>query len=178
MIIGYVGTRGRGKTLSCVREAYEHYLKGYTIYSNINLNKKYFKTWFKLDGQMLVDWVEGDKQFKKAFFILDEVHVYLDSRMGMSKRNIIISYFILQTRKRDVRLGYTTQFYNQVEKRLRQPTEVIVECQNYNNKGIIINRNIVYVLELNHKFQQQFIANDYFDFYDTNEIVNPFRSKK
>src|SRR6056297_3378714 len=143
MIIGYLGTRGRGKTLSCVREAYEHQQNGYSIYSNIKLNKKILPDYTLIDGKMLIDWVKGEKQFKKAFFILDEVHVYIDSRMGMSKKNVTISYFVLQTRKRDVRIGYTTQFFNQVDKRLRSPTEVLIQCQNYKTDDGIIQRNLV-----------------------------------
>jgi len=177
MIIGYVGTRGRGKTLSCVREAYEHQLKGYTVYANLELDRKMFPNYVQLTGQMLVDFVKGEEQFKKAFFILDEVHVYLDSRSGMSKRNVIISYFILQTRKRDVRLGYTTQFIDQVDKRLRQPTEVFVTCQNYNNGKNIIQRNIVYEKETGRNFLDTFAANEYFNYYDTNCIINPFKMK-
>lgn len=175
MIIGYIGTRGRGKTLSCVREAYEHYRNGYTIYSNIKLNKRYFKKYYTLSGDMLIDWVKGEKHFKKAFFILDEVHIFLDSRMGMSKKNVIISYFILQTRKRDVRLGYTTQFLNQVDKRLRNPTDIMVQCQNYNTDSVVMNRNIVLDKETGRTWVDTFEANEYFSYYDTNEIVNPFK---
>jgi len=175
MIIGYLGTRGRGKTLSCVREAYEHQQNGYSIYSNIKLNKKIFPDYTLIDGKMLIDWVKGEKQFKKAFFILDEVHVYIDSRMGMSKKNIIISYFVLQTRKRDVRIGYTTQFFNQVDKRLRNPTEILIECQNYNNESSVIQRNKVFHEETGRIWEDRFIANDYFGYYDTDEIVNPFK---
>jgi len=175
MIIGYIGTRGRGKTLSCVREAYEHYLEGYEIYSNIKLNNKYFKKWNWIDNKMIINWVKGDKQFKKAFFILDEVHIYLDSRMGMSKRNVIISYFVLQTRKRNVRIGYTTQFFDQVDKRLRQPTEVLISCQNYMIANGMFQKNRVYQKETGKSFYDTFKGSDYFDYYDTNEIINPFK---
>src|SRR6056297_2716642 len=170
MIIGYIGTRGRGKTLSCVREAYEHYKNGYTIYSNVKLDDKKFKTWHTITGDMLIDWVQGEKQFKKAFFILDEVHVYMDSRMGMSKRSVIISYFVLQTRKRDVRIGYTTQFLNQVDKRLRNPTEIFVECQNYMTKNGVIQENKVFHEETSRAWLDRFKANDYFGYYNTDEI--------
>lgn len=178
MIIGYIGTRGRGKTLSCVREAYEHQLKGYTVYANLKLSRKYFPNYVQLTGQMLIDYVQSETQFSKAFFILDEVHVYLDSRMGMSKKNVIISYFILQTRKRDVRIGYTTQFIDQVDKRLRHPTEVIIDCQNYNNDKSVIQRNVVWHKETGRTWLDSFRANDYFNYYDTNYIVNPFNMKK
>ena len=175
MIIGYVGTRGRGKTLSCVREAYEHQLKGYTVYANLKLNRRMFPNYVELTGKMITDYVSSEQQFNKAFFILDEVHVYLDSRSGMSKRNVIISYFILQTRKRDVRLGYTTQFIDQVDKRLRQPTEVMVYCQNYNSGKDIKQKNIVFEKETGKRFLDTFSANEYFDYYDTNYIINPFK---
>ena len=175
MIIGYIGTRGRGKTLSVVREAYEHYLKGYTIYSNIKLNKKYFKTYQQISHSDIIGWVEGDVQFKKAFFILDEVHVYLDSRMGMSKKNVIFTYFILQTRKRNVRIGYTTQFYDQVDKRLRQPTEILIQCQNYKSDAQVYQSNEVLEKETGRKFLDNFLANTYFGYYNTDEIVNPFK---
>lgn len=176
MIIGYVGTRGRGKTLSCVREAYEHYLKGYSIYSNIKLNTDYFKTYEMINLKDIIDWVKGDKQFKKAFFILDEVHIYLDSRSGMSKKNVILSYFVLQTRKRDVRVGYTTQFLDQVDKRLRQPTEVLIQCQNYLRQGKSVwQKNLIMHRESGKSWYNEFYANDFFNYYNTDEIVNPFK---
>jgi hypothetical protein len=174
MIIGYIGTRGRGKTLSCVREAYEHYKNGYTIYSNISLDKRYFKTYEKISHKDIMGWVEGDVQFKKAFFILDEVHVYLDSRMGMSKKNVIFTYFILQTRKRNVRIGYTTQFFDQVDKRLRQPTEVIISCQNFKDGKDVFQSNEIMEKETGRRFIDNFKANQYFGYYNTDEIVNPF----
>ena len=182
MIIGYVGTRGRGKTLSAVREAYEHYKQGYEVYSNVKLSKKYFKKYNLITLKDIIDWVKGDVQFKKAIFILDEVHIYIDSRSGMSKKNVILSYFVLQTRKRNVRVLYTTQFLDQVDKRLRQPTEVLIDCQNYDtglrydtNNTEIKQRNKVYHRETGRSFLDCFTANPFFEYYDTNEIVNPFK---
>ena len=182
IIIGYIGTRGRGKTLSCVREAHEHYKKGYKIYSNIKLNRKIFPSYEMVSLKQIVDWVKGDVQLKKAVLILDEVHVYIDSRSGMSKKNVILSYFVLQTRKRDVRLLYTTQFIDQVDKRLRQPTEVMIQCQNYDTghrydkkNNEIQQRNIVWHKETGRTWVDPFCANDYYGHYDTNEIVNPFK---
>jgi len=182
MIIGYIGTRGRGKTLSMVREAYEHYKKGYEVYSNIKLSKKYFKHYNLISLKEIIEWVKGDIQFKKAVFLLDEVHVYIDSRSGMSKKNVILSYFVLQTRKRDVRVLYTTQFIDQVDKRLRQPTEVIVQCNNAMTgtrftaeQEEIYQVNKVLVRDNGGGFIDRFLANDYFDYYSTDEIVNPFK---
>lgn len=177
MIISYEGTRGKGKTLSCVREAYQHYLKGYDIYSNIKLNKKYFKEYKMYDKEDLISYVQGDKQFKKSFFIMDEIHVYLDSRMSMSKINTIISYFLLQTRKRNVRLGYTTQFFDQVEKRLRNLTEIRILCDYYDKGDKRIQHNQIFIKDTYELYHMDFTANPYYDTYDTDEIVNPFKDK-
>ncbi|MFB6089158.1 MAG: zonular occludens toxin domain-containing protein [Candidatus Aenigmatarchaeota archaeon] len=174
MIIGYVGTRGKGKSLSLVREAYEHYKDDYIIYSNIGLNRAYFKDYNILDISMIKDWIKGDKQFSKAFFILDEAHLFLDSRSGMTKSNKIISYFVLQTRKRNVRIGFTTQFWHQIDKRLRDPTEIRVICNNKEINNKLYQYNIIQDFNSGYEFQDIFCSSDYFDYYDTDEIVNPF----
>ena len=175
MIIGYFGTRGKGKTLSLIREAYNHYLDGYKIYTNIKLNKKYFKSYEILSLKDIIDFVQNEKQFHKAFFILDEIHVYIDSRASASKKNVIISYFALQTRKRNVRLGYTTQFVHQVDKRLRDLTEVEVICENVMTSEGRIQVNFVRDIGRGIIINDKYIASDFFDYYDTNEIVNPFK---
>lgn len=173
MIIGYLGSRGRGKTLSCVREAYEHQKNGYTIYSNIHLDQDTFPGYKKISKKMLMDWVSSETQFSKAFFLLDEIHVFMDSRMGMSKKNVVISYFLAQTRKRDVRIGYTTQFWNQADKRLRQLTEVVVYC--WYDHSCDEAYNVIEDQESMKRIKISYDAQKWFDTYDTSEIVNPFK---
>lgn len=176
MIIGYFGTRGQGKTLSLVREAYAHYERGYEIFTNIKLNEKYFKKYTILTLDMIMEYVRSEKQFIKAFFILDEIHIYIDSRSSSSKKNVIFSYFALQTRKRNVRLGYTTQFTHQVDKRLRDLTEIEINCDKIKTAdGKRIQTNTVRDIGRNIIFADNFHANEFYEYYDTNEIVNPFK---
>lgn len=134
MIIGYFGNVRQGKTLSAVKELKKLYDKGYTIYSN---------TWlafpFKpLTMDFLLDIVEKNLDIEDdpvAFFI-DEMTIFLDSRVSGSKRSRIITYMLLQTgklSKKNADIGilflFTAQFPHSIDKRLRHLMDVAVECE-------------------------------------------------
>jgi len=172
MIIGYVGDMGSGKTLSMIKMAYMLHLKGYSIYSNIKLNFPF--QYFSLDE--ILSYAENDTNFVNTVFLVDEAHIFMDSRSSMTKRNMILSYFILQTRKKNVWLFFTTQYYHQIDKRLRASSNAIVECSSkvlddgrmyaLNKFNIVKNQKII---------EKSFVfhANKYFNLYDTNEVVRP-----
>ena len=130
MIIGYIGRMGSGKTLSMVRNAYRYYKAGYTIYSNINL--KFPHKPYTL--QELIDYANNNVTLKKSVILIDEAHIFLDSRNSGSKRNRVISYFLLQTRKKGCHLYYTTQRFHQIDKRLRDNSDVLIQCKTKTDK--------------------------------------------
>lgn len=63
---------------------------------------------------------------KKAIICWDEIHTSADSRMW--KDNISISRFIVHTRKKQIILLYTAQHLDMVDKRLRNLTDFLVQC--------------------------------------------------
>lgn len=176
--MGIVGDRGSGKTLTMARTCIEMLQKGRTIYTNFHLNKnsinkKYHNKINLLDNEFFKNY--KDMQLYNCCVFIDEVYVYIDSRSSMSKRNRIWSYFINQTRKRDVDLYFTTQFFRQVEIRLRMNTEffILPTCLTDRQTGktiivnkILANRDILILIK-----EERFIANDYFNIYDTDEII-------
>jgi hypothetical protein len=93
------------------------------IYSNTELNigvdedEKNLVTPFDTEFFLahVLDWELHD-----CLIILDEAYIYLDSRSSASKMNKLFTYFISQTRKRDVDLYICTQHIDQVDKRLRR----------------------------------------------------------
>ena len=96
MIITFVGTVGSGKTLAMTYEAWKYYRQGFKVYSNYNLSFPHTKlTKAVFDGM-----IAHKEQLQDAVLCLDEIHVWLDSRSSMQKKNKVITYFILQTRKR------------------------------------------------------------------------------
>jgi len=169
MIIGFIGNMGGGKTLSMVRHAYEKYLNGFTVYSNIKLEFPHEK----LDLQLILDYAKEERQFPRSVFIIDEAHIYLEARRSASKRNLIISYFILQTRKKDILLLYTTQNFGQVEKRLRDQTDIIVSCFTKHTKKGTFTLNKIQARKMEGVVQRKsvFKSSDYYNLYDTNEVV-------
>ena len=138
MIIGYFGNVRQGKTLSAIRELYKLYLKGYKIYSN---------TWlafpFKpLTLDYVLDIVEKDLDVEdNSVFFIDEIYIWADSRISGTKRNRIISYFLLQTGKLGANTDYglillfTSQYPDQIDKRLRHVIDIATECEKIEFKG-------------------------------------------
>lgn len=122
-IVGYVGPRGAGKTLAMTRCA--HYLARRRKV-NVMANYGIMLPHQKLDAARLVDMGED---LQRCLMLIDEAHVLIDSRNSGKARNKMVSYFITQTRKRDVVLCYTTQHVMQVDIRLRRATDYFVFCR-------------------------------------------------
>lgn len=177
MIYGFFGDLGSGKTLTMTRYAYAYYLSGYEIYSNYWLafphtliNKEFLQEAVKKNED-----IQGDK----ILFVLDEFDMYIDSRTSMSKSNLVISYFIKQIRKKNIKLMYATQLEDSVDKRLRnltrseiicQATDIILHDVDRNEIKIKIIFNEIFVLG-KLKQKSRFIANKYFDMYDTKQLI-------
>lgn len=132
MIIGFFGNVRQGKTLSAVLELYRYYKGGYKIYSNTGLSFPHEM----LNLDYILDIVEQDLDIPdNSVFFIDEITVWLDSRVSGSKRNRVISYFLLQTGKMGENtdygliLLYTAQFTHLIDKRLRSVTDIAIECE-------------------------------------------------
>lgn len=182
MILCWIGDIGSGKTISAIKYAYEEYLKGRTIYCNLHLFFPKSPNGGKvvpLDTKFFIDYATSRFNIMNSIVLIDEAHIYFDSRNALMRKNKIFGKFITQSRKRSVDLVYTTQDENpetfrttgQVDLRLRKLTDRVILCRIekikdkefviqdfYNNSGRLLTRQVVY-------------ANPYFNLYDTNEII-------
>lgn len=186
MIIGLLGDLRSGKTLTAVKELKKLYDNGYNIYSNIHLN---FPS-KKITLEQLEKIVETGHGFgdDDAVVFIDEIHIWLDSRVSVSKRNRIVSYFLLQTGK----LGkssdygmifiYTTQYADLIDKRLRKPTIISGFCEKHeiNTDGL---KRKIFVVEWHkivngeeHIRKECYFGEKYYPLYDTREIVKMEKS--
>ena len=204
MLIAYIGDRGSGKSLSMVRNLFYRYKKGTTIYTNMNLKFPKFDGCGKV---IALDFKNFMEKFKKKDFklsncvvVLDEIHVFIDSRRSMSSRNLLFNKFITQSRKRSVDVIYTTQDLNimtflrsgQVDLRTRKLTERIIYCKTatkfYKKQKPIINyedminpekdkmycMNYIYDTSGTMKSKSIFLGNSYMPYYDSDEIIDFF----
>jgi len=160
---------GKGKTLSAVRYLYKWYRKGFTIYSNIHLKFPHVY----IGMQKLVDYANAETYLDKSIVFLDEAHTLLDSRNSASKRNKVLSYFIVLTRKMGCNLVYTTQRYHQIDKRLRDNSDIVILCNTKELKGEKYTHNLIMIKE---EFtiitkHDTFKSSDYYGLYNTKELV-------
>jgi hypothetical protein len=123
LVVGFKGLKGSGKTLAMTLFIYMEYLRGKKVYTNYEVSFPHEL----IDVQKLV---ELDIELQNSVIAIDELHMICDSRRSSKKQNILMSYFILQSRHRSVNFYYTTQFDRQVDVRIRENTDINVVCEN------------------------------------------------
>lgn len=143
MIVGIEGGLSQGKTLVMTDLLKrEHVQLGKPLYVNYTLRRLPHQP---VDMQWLLDAQMSHFQFDQghgAAIGLDEMHILMDSRTSVTKRNRLVSYFLLQTAKEGINLYYTTQDFGQVDKRLRQRTDLAVTVTKQKNlhKCLLVDR--------------------------------------
>lgn len=169
MIVGFIGKMGSGKTLSMTRELLKYKSRGYRIISNYGLSFPHEK----LDFGDLFLMAEEQTPLGNVVIALDEVHILLDSRSGMSNTNKVVSFWLNQTRKMKVALFYTTQHAHQIDKRLRANTNIFVFCEGLHvTKGG--RRYFICYNELtdgDYFKRDIFVGDPYFRYYNTDEVI-------
>lgn len=115
-LIGFLGDLGSGKTLSLTYFAYRNWIKGRKIFSNYHLE-------FDHESIKTVDDIEN---IRAGFCALDELWLWIDSRLSMTKKNRFLSLVLIKSRKRDFDIGYTTQHWMQIDCRVRNVTDFLV----------------------------------------------------
>lgn len=115
----YKGARGRGKTLSMIKDAYRYLLKGYKILRNLSASFGQY-----IDNEHILN-LDKDSNIFHAVILIDEIQIFFDSRQGMRKENKKFSNFVQQTRKRDIHILCTTQYANTIDLRIRQHLDFI-----------------------------------------------------
>lgn len=181
MIHLILGRQGSGKTLMLVKLAEDYLKRGKSIYSNVHLNFKYNK--LKYDDII-------NCRLNDCIVILDEIHLLLSARRSLSKLNQeICDNFLSMARKQNTEIYGTTQTARKVDIRYREEADYIYKCTKY---VWDFKKNIWLEVLHTYPFPKQypimiditaeetysgiaknmfFIANDYFDKYDTRQIV-------
>lgn len=171
MVIIYTGGMGSSKTLSMVREAKKYYDKGFKIYSNFHVTFPF--EWMSRD--LLRQMLRGEFELENAVLLLDEIHQIADSRRAASKKNLNLSYLVNQSRKKSVRILGTTQFFTQLDIRLRLATAIEIRCSRkfYGTRCRV--RNVICKQTAPEEFTpvkcKEFWGNPYFTLYDSEEAI-------
>lgn len=172
-----IGRQGSGKTAFITKLLVDNYTSDKRVYSNYSLfGIDYQKITFdnkknKNSIDILEVIRENPDYFNNSIMLLDEIHIYFDSRDFMRQNNRIIQNFFSQLRKRNILLLGTTQYILHLDVRIRRQALAVFQMENLKD-GIFR----VDVHEIDGYFTR-FVKselvnlNDYFRYYDTNELI-------
>jgi hypothetical protein len=174
MLMGVFGNLGSGKTMLLTVFALRLVERGdYEVYANYTIRHP------KIRKITPLELININPLEKRALLILDEVYAWLDSRVSTSTLNRYLSWIILQSRKRNMDIIYSAQLLRLPDIRLKELSDIIVLAENRQSgffykfiwqKGLsIFSKKIVL------PYQQ---AKNYFNLYDTREIVEPIFFEK
>jgi len=110
------GNKGQGKTAAATYIAYETFKakEKRTIVANYKLNFPYTK----MDFERL-------EEYRDAFIIFDEAHLYIDCRTSMKKLNRLITYFVFEIRHLHSDLIFISQ-QRSIDARIENATDVFL----------------------------------------------------
>jgi len=178
MLIGIEGGLGSGKTIQLIRylnidkrEYNKH------IMCNIALKDIDFEP---VDVFKLLEYEKSETSLYNLTVGIDELTVFADCRTSTSKANRIMSYLVLQSRKRNVDIYYTTQSLQMIDFRITNHTPIIVFCEKiFDEKGNEIDdiRKYTIIDRCNPKQPKltcyYMDISVFYDLYNTDEIVKP-----
>lgn len=176
VVVGIYGWKGAGKTTTLTLFLLLEFLSGFRerLFSNYSLD-------FEFEWLMGHDMIELTDKLNDSAVGIDELHEYADSRNSGTLQNKRVADFFLQSRHTRSNVYYTTQFKDQVDKRIRRITDIDVVCENLfqdlDGDGdddyfqiTIADRRVP-----NQKPKElKFYAKPVFDLYDSTERINPF----
>jgi hypothetical protein len=116
VVMAICGEMGSGKTLTMTYLAYTKFYK-HNIPVFANYGFKYRNKFLKKSDEL--------KKLQDGCLALDEIWLWLDSRAFMKRKNKFLSTILLKSRRRGLHILYTAQDFSQVDKRLRNVTDII-----------------------------------------------------
>ena len=178
MLIGIEGGLGSGKSAIMVKYLnVDKHKYNKHIMCNIGLEGMEYEP---IDVYKLLEYEEGNTSLYDITLGIDELTVFADCRTSMSKRNRVLSYLVLQSRKRNVDVYYTTQDLQMIDFRIVDHTPITVHAEklfNKKNEEIDHYRKYTIIDRTNPKRPKltTFIMDlrPLYDLYDTDEIVQP-----
>jgi len=182
MLIGIQGGLGDGKTIMLTRYLLHDFNKGHKILCNYQLFNIEYEN---LIVENLLKNEQDGIHLKNVTIGIDELTVYADCRLSMSKANLLFGYLVLQSRKRSVDIYYTTQDFRMIDKRVLHHTHIQIIAESlYDKNGQIIEGHkkysIVDARNVTRMTINRFVLDirPYYDYYDTDEIITPPILKK
>jgi len=180
IVTGFFGHKGHYKTSMGVLFTWLENLLGNRkyLYSNIELKMPNFNY---LEGN---DLVSLDKKLDDSIVFIDELHDYAPAERYSSEQNFNVAHFFLQSRHTKSNIYYTTQYKDQIDRRIQRITDIDIICQNlYYDADDDGNDDLALITVIDKRgtgnlpLQKTLYMTPVWDMYDSTERVNPFKFK-
>ena len=174
-----IGRQGSGKTAFITKLLVDNYSNDRKVYSNyslfgINHERITFNREIKKD-EKAIDILKVIRKnpdyFNNSIMLLDEIHIYFDSRDFMKTNNRIIQNFFSQLRKRNILLLATTQYILHLDIRVRRQALAVFQMTNLKDGIFRVDVHEIDGYYTNFIRSELVNLNDYFKYYDTNELI-------
>jgi hypothetical protein len=175
MITLYRGARGKGKTLTMVKDALKYYKNHYKVYSNLES----LKFGIYITSDFILN-LSRNSNLNNCVLVIDEIELFFDSRNYSNKQNKAFSNFLQQIRKRNIVILSTCQYISLIDIRIRQQIDVC--CYPRFDKYTLYCRAYYFDLtrleeDYNSKIELSpclvvYDARDVFGLYNTYELLN------
>lgn len=128
------GFLGSGKSLTCVDQAvlYQKKHPNNPIYSNLPLNKDYFKNFVPLTSVAQIF-----DMYNECKLILDEGWTIADSYQLRSPESEALQILLIRSRKKKWKVGITEQWFTQLTKRLRFIIDIWIIPEHFSKLKIV-----------------------------------------
>ena len=117
-----------------------------------------------------VETQEDIENMQDGFFAADELWLWADARMSGTKKNKFTTMVLSKSRKKNINIAYTAQYWKSVDIRIRSVTDFV--CFPYLNEKETICRLEIFTARGMHPQRFfKFKTEPIFSLYNTNEEV-------
>mgnify|MGYP000888723712 FL=1 len=174
-----LGRQGSGKTLFMTKHLVDNFTPNRPVFSNYTLfDVPYQKITFgnKKEVQKgafdILEVLEEDSDFfNNAIMLLDEIHLYFDSRDYMRSNVRKIQTFFSQLRKRNILMLASTQYILNLDVRIRRQALAVFQMKQVKDTIFEVETHEIDGYFTNYIRTDLFNLEKYFKYYDTNEII-------
>ncbi len=135
MVLGFIGSRGSGKTCSAVAVAVcDFLLRGLPVWSNVPIEVKVIYKdavkYYSSNPLSELDMLDLTTDYGSGCVVYDEINMEAaEATRFSSSANLAFSYALQQIRKRQLTLLWTCQGWNWVDNRLRWQSDYVIACR-------------------------------------------------
>ena len=177
-----IGKQGTGKSLFMMKLLVDSYHeKKRPIYSNTTIFELPYTPIVRIKEEgkkykpdtigFLTQLIKNADFFNNSIIIIDEIHIYFDSMDFMRKHNRIAQTFFSQLRKRKILLLGTSQYLMNVDIRIRRQCSNVFDMTHVYKDLFTVATHEIDGYFTNEISCYNIVLNDYYKYYDTNEII-------